>query len=213
MLTFEEGRDRLPFVDWPWIDDMRIGDPAWCYVEGQHYKSAREVIHGLIDRVARGGGLVLNLSPKSDGTFPQAQIDVLHEIGEWLEVNGEAIYGTRPWKIQSEGGTQKLIGRKWHFDGLDASDIRFTRSKDGRHLYAIALGWPENGRLTIATLGRQTRISEGGIRRIVLLNGQEEELEWTRDAESLRVALPETSDRESPAWAIRIEPHGALDLE
>ncbi len=210
MLTFEEGRDRLPFVDFAWIDDMRIGDPAWCYVEGQTYKPAREVLHGLIDRVARGGGLVLNLSPRSDGTFPEAQTDVLYAVGEWLDKNGEAIYATRPWKVQSEGGTRKLIGYKWQFAGLGASDIRFTRSKDGLLLYAIALGWPEEDILEIKTLSRQTRIADGGIKRIELLGECEQEVEWTRDAERLTILLPERTDRNAAAYAFRIVPEGRL---
>jgi alpha-L-fucosidase len=212
ILTFEEGRDRLGQVEWPWIDDMKISDRAWCYIEGQTYKSANEIIDGLVDRVARGGGLLLNFSPKADGTVPAAQKETLLGVGRWLKTNGEAIYGTRPWKVAGEGDEGRLRSRQWKFGACDASDIRFTRSKDGRRLYAIVLGWPKNGKLRITTLGRQTLIAEGGIHKVTLL-GSPAPLSWTRDAIALHVTLPESLDRDLPAYVLQIEPSGKLSLD
>ncbi|MEJ2705263.1 MAG: alpha-L-fucosidase C-terminal domain-containing protein [Sedimentisphaerales bacterium] len=133
-------------------------------------------------------------------------------VGRWLKTNGEAIFATRPWKIVGEGDETKLHARQWKFSACDASDIRFTRSKDGRYLYAIILGYPKSGRVRIRTLSDQTVITDGGIRRISLL-GHGAPLKWKRDAVSLDVELPPSTDHEQPAYALKIEPVGALHLE
>lgn len=211
ILTFEEGRDRLRRVEWPWIDDMKISDRAWCYIEGQKYKSANEIIDGLVDRVARGGGLLLNFSPKADGTVPPAQKEIMLKVGQWLKTHGEAIYATRPWKVVGEGDEARLIGRKWTFLDCNASDIRFTRSKDCKVLYATALGWPKNGKLKITTLSKQTLIAEQGIRSVTLL-GSDAPVSWTRDAIALHVELPKDLNRSAPAYVLKIEPKGKLSL-
>ncbi len=212
ILTFEQGRDRLGRVERPWIDDMKISDRAWCYVEGQKYKSANEIIDGLADRVARGGGLLLNFSPRADGTVPDEQKASMLAVGRWLKTNGEAIFATRPWKVAGEGDETKLRARGWKFGDCDASDIRFTRSKDGRYLYAIVLGYPKAGQVRIRTLGEQTFISNGGIRRVTLLGG-DGPLTWKRDAVALQIELPERTDKNQPAYALKIEPAGKLSCE
>jgi len=190
ILTYEEGRDRPAQAPRPWIDDMKISDKGWCYVEGQQYKSARETVHGLVDRVARGGGLLLNLSPKADGTIPDAQKQSLLDVGAWLKVNGAAIYGSRPWAVHAEGDEEKLKrGRQWTFGNCDASDIRFTRPKDGGAVYAIALGWPENGELRIASLAANSPHLDGDVVDISLL-GSDARIAWTRAADALSVRLP-----------------------
>ena len=212
ILTFEQGRDRLGRVERPWIDDMKISDRAWCYVEGQKYKSANEIIDGLADRVARGGGLLLNFSPRADGTVPDEQKASMLAVGRWLKTNGEAIFATRSWKVSGEGDETKLRARGWKFGDCDASDIRFTRSKDGRYLYAIILGYPKAGQVRIRTLGEQTVISNGGIRRVTLLGG-DGPLTWKRDAVALQIELPERTDKNQPAYALKIEPAGKLSCE
>jgi alpha-L-fucosidase len=192
ILTFEEGRDRDATVSRPWIDDMKISDIGWGYVEGQVYKGAGEIIAGLCDRVSRGGGLLLNLSPKADGTLPDGQKNALVEVGAWLKVYGEAIYGTRPWTVHAEGDEKKLRTPpphpKWKFTDCDATDIRFTQPKGGGALYAIPLAWPTGAPVvTIKSINAKTH--PGQIRRITLL-GHAGELKFTREADGLRVTLP-----------------------
>ena len=211
VLTFEEGRDRLPWVDRPWIDDMKISYRGWCYVQGQKYKTANEVIDGLIDRVARGGGLLFNFSPRADGSVPEEQKKTMLEMGRWLKTNGEAIYATRPWKIVGEGDETKLRARQWKFINCDASDIRFTRSKDASTLYAIVLGYPKGGKLRISTLSNQTKIAAGGIESIALIDGNKP-VQWRRDGIGLFIEMPDGVDEDDLAYAFRIEVDGRLDL-
>ncbi len=205
LLTFEQGRDRLPGIERPWIDDINIADRAWGYVEGQTYRSASYVITALVDSVSRGGGVFLSLAPRADGSLPEAQVSTLRGVGDWMQVNGEAVFGTRPWRIQAEGDTKKVWPDKlrtpWEFYNCDASDIRFTHKGDS--LYAIALGWPEGGRLDIAALGDRTYLGEGPIGSVRLL-GVDKPLSWTRDQAGLHVALPAEKPHDH-AYAFKIE--------
>ncbi len=195
ILTFEEGRDRQPNEKRPWIDDMKIADQGWGYVSGQNYKEAPEIIRGLIDRVARGGGLLLNLSPKADGTIPEKQKETLKGIGDWLKINGDAIYGTRPWKIHAEGPVDKFFTSgnhpKWNFaDNTDAGDIRFTIKNN--NLYVMALGWPEDMRLHIKSINNREDIASR-IKSVSLL-GSTKDVEWSVEADGTHVILPEVVD-------------------
>ena len=213
MLTFEEGRDRGEKVDRPWVDDMKIGDRSWGYVVGMKYRPAGEIIDGLIDRTARGGGLLLSLSPKADGTIPAGQRKVLLEMGKWLETNGEAIFGTRPWKVHAEGPVSKLRrGRrkhtKWVFDNCSAEDIRFTCRGD--KLYAIALGWPEGPTLTIKTLAAGAGVPGGRIASVTLL-GCREKIKWSRTSGGLVLTLPAGKPHDY-AYAFRIKVAGPGDV-
>ena len=212
VLTFEGGRDRPAVVRRPWIDDMKISLRSWGYVRGQTYKPANEIVDGLIDRVSRGGGLLLSLSPKADGTIPPGQRKVLLAMGEWLKVHGEAIYGTRPWKVHAEGPADKFRTKRrqhsgWTFARCDAGDIRFTTK--GETLYALALGRPAGAALTIKTLGTATRVATGGIRGVSLL-GSKAKLRWKRTAEGLTIDLPDTCPSDI-ACALRIDVNGRLD--
>ena len=212
MLTYEQGRDRDARVNRPWTDDVPIGRP-WGYVEGMAYRDVDEIICGLIDRVSRNGGMLVSLSPKADGTLPEEQKRNLLEIGAWLDVNGEAIFGTRPWEVHAEGPTDKFLSppnarghKMWVFKGGDARDIRFT--KKGENLYALFLGWPENGKVTINTLGTGTRIGKSSIEDVSLL-GFEGRLAWHRDVHGLTIQVPEDKPCEH-AYAFRITGEGTV---
>jgi len=136
-----------------------------------------------------------NFSPRADGSIPEPQRDTLLGVGEWLRKNGEAIYDTRPWKIAAEGDETKLrLTKGWEFAACDGSDIRFTRSKDGGTLCAIALGWPEDGRLRINSLGLQTRVAEDGVRSVTLIDGGKP-VNWTRNGLGLILEMPPGTPR------------------
>ena len=192
--NFEAGRDRgADFSQRPWNDDMRIGDQSWGYVEGQQYVSGRELLHGLIDRVARGGSLMLSLSPMADGSIPEGQRSSIGEVGLWLSSYGEAIYHTRKWVVQDEGGTEKLITKRhgdhfgWRFDNCGPQDIRYTQSKDGKYLYAITLGWP-GAEVQFAALGKKSSHIDKKIAAVSLL-GSSEGQNWQHGEKALSLNL------------------------
>ncbi|MDP6060574.1 MAG: alpha-L-fucosidase C-terminal domain-containing protein, partial [Pirellulaceae bacterium] len=147
----------------------------------------------IVDVVSRGGIFLLSLTPKGDGSIPPEEQEIMRGIGRWMRINGEAIYGTRPWKIHAEGPTvtrglkRNAKGEEkeqwdWRKD-FTAEDIRFTTKGDT--LYAIALAWPEDGELTVRS------IADGKIDiEAVSLLGHEGNLEWRQSVEGLKVTLP-----------------------
>ena len=142
----------------------------------------------LVDIVSKNGCLLLNIGPKADGTIPDHEQEMLRDIGRWLKVNGEAIYGTRPWDVFGEGPTKIVEGtmsERKRTGGFTAEDIRFTTK--GKTLYAIPLDWPANGTVTIKSLAD----GKGPERiRSVKLLGNSGSLKWNRNADGLTVTLP-----------------------
>ncbi|MFH5800841.1 alpha-L-fucosidase [Haladaptatus sp. CMAA 1911] len=146
---FEKGRPRT-MQDQAWLTDTTLSFGSWSYTEDQTYKSVDQVIHTLIDIVSKNGQMLLNISPKANGTIPDVQRERLLGVGGWLETNGDAVYETRPWKVFGEGPTRLDSGG--HFVGsveYTQKDVRYTQSKNGETLYATVLGWPEKEELTL----------------------------------------------------------------
>jgi alpha-L-fucosidase len=134
-----------------WLTDDSISSSSWCYTVGIGYYTTQALLHALIDRVSKGGTMLLNIAPMADGTIPSGQQTILRGMGDWLGRFGEAVYGTRAWSSYGEGPTAMGGGS---FSGPKAGvaqDVRFTRSQDNTVLYATALGW-QGGTLTITTL-------------------------------------------------------------
>jgi alpha-L-fucosidase len=202
---FEKGR-AAEITEFPFLTDDTISDGSWCYTENLKIKPLAEVIHVLIDIVSKNGQLLLNISPKADGTIPGDQRDVLLGLGKWLGRNGDAIYNTRPFLVYGEGPTQ--MRKSGHFVGKVAyqpADIRFTRN--GSTLYAISLGIPEN-EFAIRTLGRDSMpgITVTG----VSAPGCEKAVNWDQEADALRVAVPDDAGFDTAAvFAIQLEGHAA----
>jgi len=171
-----------------WQTDTSISKNSWGYVKQQDYKTPGSIIGDLVDIVSKNGALLLNIGPRPDGTIPEAEQDILLEIGRWLEVNGEAIYGTRPWVVYGEGQTEVVAGmfndtRRQEFTGRD---VRFTTKGDV--LYAILLAWPGT-EAVIQSLGANLRLYTGEVADVTLL-GSNVPLTWKREEAGLRVSLP-----------------------
>ncbi len=176
----------------PWQTDTSIGENSWSYVEDWESKDANRLIDDLVDIVSKNGCLLLNVGPKADGTIPEDQRDVLLEMGNWLSINGEAIYGSRYWKVFGEGPTKVAEGymseRREENKGFTAEDVRFT--KKGNNLYAIMLDWPTDGNVEIKSLGQSAGLLEGTIKSIQLLGNSGEVLQYEVSDEHLTVNLP-----------------------
>jgi len=177
-----------------WLTDDTISKGSWCYTENLTIKSSGAVLHSLIDIVSKNGVLVLNISPMADGTIPENQQKVLKDIGDWLNVNGEAIYSTRPWTVFGEGPTDKELpegrfgGVTDPEGGYTARDIRFTRSKDGSVLYAITLGQPDVGsEVEIRSLNGTTDIKS------VSMLVSDEKIDWQWRGKVLIIKAPQTN--------------------
>ncbi|HZQ95792.1 MAG TPA: alpha-L-fucosidase [Candidatus Sulfotelmatobacter sp.] len=184
-----------------WQTDTSVSNRSWGYIENDTFKTPEFVVHQLVDIVSKNGNLLLNIGPRSDGTIPDEVQQVLRAVGAWLKVNGEAIYGTRSWRIFGEGPTKVQEGAFHDTDtqSYTPQDIRFT-TRDG-NLYAIELGWPENHELLIHSLPSGVA-GEGKVASVQLL-GAKRTLSFQQTPDGLRISLPEKPERQY-AYVFRI---------
>lgn len=172
-----------------WQNDTSVSKNSWGYIDKHDYKASSAIIADLVDVVSKNGALLLNIGPKADGTIPEQERKMLLEIGQWLKVNGEAIYNTRPWLVYGEGPTKVASGsfsdtKRANFT---SGDIRFTRNEDV--LYAMPLATPADGVIKIYLLAEKSNYAPDSISKIELLGYGE--VEWFQDKDALTVILPE----------------------
>ncbi|MFS0728213.1 alpha-L-fucosidase [Paenibacillus sp. 1P07SE] len=174
-----------------WQTCTSVGETAWCHIADHKYKTSATLIGDLVDIVSKNGVMLLNVGPKADGTIPEEEQLLLREIGQWLAVNGEAIYGTRPWKVYGEGPTEIVTGtfNDTKRKPFTSDDVRFT-TRGENILYATVLGYPEDGVARIQTLGTGAKQLSGQVDSVELL-GSKAQVEWTRSEQALEVQIPE----------------------
>jgi alpha-L-fucosidase len=186
---FERGQQDHIVPD-HWQTDTSISDKSWGYIEHDTFKSPQFLVDQLIDIVSKNGNLLLNFGPKSDGTIPDEIRERLLAMGAWLKVDGDAIYGTTPWKTFGEGPTQVAAGAFHDTDTkpYTADDFRFTAK--GSTVYAIGMACPKDGKATIHSLGWAHEGAAAPVASIELL-GSSDKVTWTQGADALTVTLPE----------------------
>jgi alpha-L-fucosidase len=176
----------------PWQTDTCIGN--WHYKREITYKSPKIVVDMLVDIVSRNGNLLLNFPLPGNGAPDDRELAVLSSLTDWMAVNGEGIYATRPWKVYGEGPSVASAAerkREMAFNEggrkeLTAEDTRFTTK--GKNLYVFVMGWPQ-GQARIGALGAKSPQQPGKVRHVEML-GHKGRLNWTQSDRELTVDLP-----------------------
>lgn len=183
---------------WMWATDLSGG---WFYRKGAVNRMSIPVMVGnAVDAISKNGVVMMNVALRGDGTLPEDQAAYLEAFGRFLEINGEGIYGSRPWEVFGEGPTKMKEGRQGENNKpFSPEDIRFT-TKDG-NLYAFVLTRPSQS-LLIKTL-KSDGLLEADIASVTLL-GSGEEISWKRGDSGLAIDLPSTLP-ELPVVGFRIE--------
>lgn len=192
----------------PWQTCTCLG--GWHYNTGiyeqGHYKSAANVVKLLMDVVSKNGNLLLSVPLRADGTFDEKEEAILNEFGAWMDINKEAIYSTRPWKIFGEGPIAdsdiKLNAQGFNegaYGNATAQEIRFTQTE--KSLYVTLLAWPEEKKAVIKSLSESNELYPAEIKNIELLGYGE--VEFSRTPEALIIELPEkTLNQIAPVFKI-----------
>lgn len=195
----------------PWQTDTCLGQ--WHYdrrIYDQHgYKSAKTVIHTLVDVVSKNGNLLVSVPVRGNGTIDDQERAIVEGIGAWMQVNGESIYGTRPWKIFGEGPAQEAaaaLSAQGFNEGkgkpFGPEDIRYVTK--GKTLYATALGWPTSGKLLLKSLAVGSPHYTGKVKQVELL-GAPGRLKFEHTKDGLAVTLP-AQQPNAIAYALKITP-------
>jgi alpha-L-fucosidase len=168
-------------------ETARTMGESWGFSQDEHdYAPVGTLVGELVNAVANNSNYVLNIGPRADGTIPEPMVSRLKGVGDWLAINGEAIYATRPWTTPGSGS------------------VRYTVGSHGKR-YVIALGWPGKELVVNAP----APIADGA--KIVLLGGDDRPLHWRRSGSTVRITMPaggnaQRATRSSHAFAFRVSP-------
>lgn len=184
-----------------WITDFILGS-SWCFNQAKRTAiDPKKAIRILAEVVSKNGVMLLSAGPMADGTLPKEQVAAMAAIGKWMNLYGEAIYGTRPFTVYGEGPTQirKRPNDNWNefgalkggLDELNARDIRYTQK--GNVVYALQLGWDEVDAHRLLTALKTTAVK---VKQVSVL-GSDEKINWKQTKKGLTVHQP----RRKPAAA------------
>ncbi len=207
VLDFERGQS-AGLQSELWQTDTSVSWRDWSYMDNDSFKTADELIHQLVDVVSKNGVLLLDIGPRADGSIPPEPKALLHTIGSWLKINGDAIYGTRPcWALGFGEGPHNFGGGGFTDRAMQysAHDFRFTQR--GNIIYAIAMAWPPvEDHFLIHSFNSRTVVATGGIESVKLL-GCDERLDWKLTEDGLWIRLPSRRPCYA-AYAFTITLHG-----
>lgn len=182
-LDYERGKaDSI--LEHPWQTDDSIG--SWGYNPARPYMKPGLVVDKIVDIVSKNGNMLLNIPIKADGTLDKEATYLLKDIGRWFNVNGEAIYGTRPWYMFGEG--KNRIGAHDLESTLTVRDIRYT-TKDG-YLYAFVMDWPKKHQNPVVLPNLTIMNQRISAVTSVELIGHSGELTWENHGDGLHVTFP-----------------------
>ena len=180
-----------------WQSDTAMCFNSWCYTEGNKYKETKDILCDLIDIISKNGTLLLNIGPKADGTFSDEETLILKQIGEWMKVNREAVFDTKPYKIFGEGETKVVEGafKDGEVKGFTSSDFRFLAGCGC--IYIVAMRPAENGIYDIKSFARKQGAFNCGISEIKML-GSEEKVEFKHTEEKLEIITKGSEENDDP---------------
>jgi alpha-L-fucosidase len=203
-------RGQKSYIDqYPWQTETCLGN--WFYGEQYYrenrYKTPAKVLHTLCDVVSKNGNLMLSVPIRGDGTIDDKERQIVEEIATWMGRYGDAIYGTRPWRMHGEGPT---VGGGGAFSEggpnstYTAKDVRYV-TRNGA-LHALVLGWPADGTVRLTLLGSGNAVARGEVHRVTL-PGSQAPLSFTRSVDALEVRVPDDA-RNAIGLALIIEGPG-----
>ena len=222
---FEKGQRAPKWIyPYPWQSDDAIGS-TWGYTESprpETYRSPAAIMAELIEHASTGGNLMLNISPRGDGSIPDEQQKILLAIGAWLQANGEGIYDSRPWRIPGEGpGTPTECPPDWKGgstadqsnaikDGpaprVQTTEASFRFTTAGGKLYASGYHYPATREASIKSLSANS----AKVERVTLLGPSPQPVTFKQTADMLIVALPVAAPIAGMPYMLRIEGSGSL---